>query len=840
MAKGRKRGASASGRSRGKATATRGAAASGRGRGGGTAARGRGRGGAAAASRGAANAQTSTRVTRQSAAQAPTSWTVPNLNDDPEAILRRARRAAARARPARAQTQQPAQTQAQSVPQAPPAPPAPIARPTPQTGETTAANEQPAVDERHTEDQDTPPTREDDTPRAQDESKEVEDLLKNVANLENSKDAPSTQSSGTKRQAEDGPEDSNATKKVKVDSGPCQELAKRLDDLKTQHGHDLTGPAVAGEDMNMEVILQALAAVTEAINKARKSRGQSVLFSLFHPNSMMLGNSDKAPVVYPRHDALLPIHRGGGIRIHFSLAMLCQIGTERFAITHLDSDRTLRRAFSEPGADQPTRNCIVNSGWTGNHPNPDDLLERRFSMVTQLSDHRGGSPWAAGIHVILNGWAFAFGWKLSQDAQVDRGDFYTTAADLINLAIQGHLDQATILAFFNCYNYIQPDQVADTLGGRTFDQGTTVAFDSRDDLGNYVMSIHRSGESVLPEDAVVSRAGSTGGGTRPQSNQDRDNESPATSRPTTRLDELMNLNAPVHVPNNRTDDVEEDQADLVATPGELVDEFSSLDEEPFDDDEEEEDRKEKEEAPTRDRYDWRGRLIPPVPVHHSPIPEGNPFHWVSPADRQPQQPQQPQQTQQTQEPSHVDDSVQLDDPEDNELFGDDEDDGDDEDLYSGTFRKAPPGSRPATQDPSPTTPTLALPPLPPSQNTSSQQQQPSVPLPSPASPQGQSSFSTSLPGLPQSQQGAPVAPMLPTSAPAAVEEASSPAANDLDETGLTEQREAEAEAEQAYTANDFGQEVQDDQEGPWVPGDGENDGGNESTLVKDFEDNTQY
>lgn len=658
------------------------------------------------------------------------------------------------------------------------------------------------------------------------------------------------QSSASKRPAEDELDGGNATKKAKLDDNdPCQQLATRLGDLKTRFKSALEGPVVAGEDMKLNVIFQALAAVTEAINDTRKSRGQSIIFSLFHPLSIAKNSGNDTPVVFPRHEALVPLLRASPNRIHYSLIILRQIGTERFAMDHLDSNRPLRASFARPSANEPTRQSIIKSGWVGKDGiDPDDLLEK-IKTVNELSDHDAGSNWAVGIHVILNGWAYAFGWKLTSNAEVHRPDFYTRAAELINLAIRGQLDQTTILAFFNCYKYIQPGQTVATLEGKSFQSGTTTAFGTVDDLVQHVKA--SNGDIFRPAGAKVSRNNSLAGPARPKSRDDNngDSGSPTRPAPKTRLDDMMNLNTQVNV---QTQPEERSAAEeyLASITGEPIDETGSLDEARYysddgedyggyggydddegdeggeetrkekkkkekrrkdgDDDENEEKEEEEEEETAAPIFDWRGRQIFPG-QERPPSPPRNPFRQAPPPTSHPQQ------------PSNREESVELDDPEDKALFGEESnDDDDDEDLYSGTFGPRRPNLQ--TQPTTSATPTLALPglalpPVPP--------RQPGLALPSPASPL--------LPGIPQLQPAAPAATMRPETPVGEVQ------ATGQDENNDRTTRSERQEAEQAYTRNEFGRDEQDDPEDVWNPNYGGNEDGNgNSTLLNDPEDDAQY
>lgn len=665
----------------------------------------------------------------------------------------------------------------------------------------------------------------------------VEDLLQEA--VQKAKDFYGTASSqipAAKRPAEDETETSSPTQKARIGNNHiCQGLNIRLSELKAQHPWDFTGPVIAGDDLKLNVIFQALASVTEAINETRESRGQSTMFSLFHPLSITKNDGDNTPVVHPRHEALVPIFRGSPTRDHYSLIILRQVGVGRFAIDHLDSNRSLRASFDRPYASDPTRKLMINSGWL-DHDDADDLLERQVTTVTELSDHREGCNWAVGIHAILNGWSYAFGWRLSSNAQVDRSDFYNIAADLINLAIHGHLDQATILAFFNCYGYIQADQTAATLEGRIFENGTTTAFSTIDDLDRHVKTANGSIETSRPAGAGVSRANSIpAAASLPRSSSNGENVSPTTLRQHTRLDDLMDLKAPVHIPESqpRPDDKTEAEEYLAGITGNPTDEIGSLDDEPVydadDDDDEEKDEKEKEKddeesetAPSTtqpDRFDFRGRLI--IPGQPRPPSPRNPFHWTPPSARQPQQEQR-------------EESVQLEDPEDRELFGDDEESEEDEDLYSGTFGASKP--QPQNQTTSPTTPSLALPPLRPAATTATQL--PSLLHPTPTTP----SPATFLPGLTQTQQPAPTAP-IQSSTPIPEVSISSPPHFETDGATRAEEKQAEAEVDQAYTVDDFGEDVQDDHEeddNVWVPGYGEEGGEEQGGMVRDVEDEARY
>lgn len=268
---------------------------------------------------------------------------------------------------------------------------------------------------------------------------------------------------------------------------PCGELATRLRDLKGQlKGAPLDGPIPHGELMKLNTVFQALASVSEAINENRESRGQLALFSLFHPMSLVRPEQGMTPVARPRFDALVPLFRPGQQRPHFSLAILRRNGPHTFAMDHLDANPSLRAAFSHEIRSAASRTSIIQSDWAGLDATKDEResLLGPSQNAPWICDRLHGYNWACGLHAVLNGWAYAFGWELNSKALVGKDGFYTTGIDLVNLAVRGLLDPQTILAFFNCYQYIHPGQDIAVLEGRTFK--TTLAFETLEALDRHI------------------------------------------------------------------------------------------------------------------------------------------------------------------------------------------------------------------------------------------------------------------------------------------------------------------------------------------------------------------
>jgi len=157
---------------------------------------------------------------------------------------------------------------------------------------------------------------------------------------------------GEKRGPEPDSEDNSASKKQKtseshlktttgqnepefIDSDSCKafrdamDLARFVYDPAAKNSAP-PGPAHVGQNMHLDNIFQALASVTEAINKTRVAANRPKVWSLFHPRSLADHDIVGHPVALTRHNALVPILRSEDVeKPHYALVFLLQKGFAR-------------------------------------------------------------------------------------------------------------------------------------------------------------------------------------------------------------------------------------------------------------------------------------------------------------------------------------------------------------------------------------------------------------------------------------------------------------------------------------------------------------------------------
>ena len=128
------------------------------------------------------------------------------------------------------------------------------------------------------------------------------------------------------------------------------------------------------------------------------------------------------------------------------------------AVAHFNSDNeTVSIDFFDSGKDvvkkgivrRTARNLIRNSGWLRDTwPVFGD--EEWLVPPQQHND-------TSGIHTVLNAWATMTNLPLKTQPDITISPrFYAEALRLINLGLAGKLDSRTIRAFFQCYEYVQP------------------------------------------------------------------------------------------------------------------------------------------------------------------------------------------------------------------------------------------------------------------------------------------------------------------------------------------------------------------------------------------------
>ncbi|KAJ9644618.1 hypothetical protein H2199_003581 [Coniosporium tulheliwenetii] len=218
-----------------------------------------------------------------------------------------------------------------------------------------------------------------------------------------------------------------------------------------------------------EHLFLAIAAVTEAITE-----WGSYSFSLIDTTCMAAQQWDDSGMLAarPRRPLFLPIavrdeDDEDYKRNHFFLAVAHFPGNDpqqKPRMLWYDSSLTVEYGPNKnPELLPPVCRWIKNLQWSrddghGGDPAPDLEIVRVSAALQQNGD-------ACGIHTILNAWSFAFGSQLNTRF-VATDKFYKLAAEVIDLAIAGHIDFWTIYAFLKSFKYILGDY--DMAKGRHF------------------------------------------------------------------------------------------------------------------------------------------------------------------------------------------------------------------------------------------------------------------------------------------------------------------------------------------------------------------------------------
>lgn len=99
------------------------------------------------------------------------------------------------------------------------------------------------------------------------------------------------------------------------------------------------------------------------------------------------------------------------------------------------------------------------------------------------------------LHTILNGWARAMHFSLRETFNPSL-QFYREALHLVNLALAGYLDSATIYAFFMCHKFVDPGKYATMKRHFMNTWGARGGADSFEDIRNFEVN----GEEPLSKD----------------------------------------------------------------------------------------------------------------------------------------------------------------------------------------------------------------------------------------------------------------------------------------------------------------------------------------------------
>ncbi|KAI7278207.1 hypothetical protein KC343_g476 [Hortaea werneckii] len=258
---------------------------------------------------------------------------------------------------------------------------------------------------------------------------------------------------------------------------PCEVLAERLAawrEVARAEAQANFDALQEGHEMFQETAFLAIASVTEAIAAAG-----GPAFALVDPYLTGIPGSAQR-VLRPRHTVLYPAHRGGAHRSgggHLSLYIIRGVDPEgahsghatRFQVEAHDSFGPTRNAALRVGAFATIQQTLQFGGWTGlevGDPANDALFPNQIIAGEGVADQRAG--WNCGYHTVLNAWAHALNLQTVAAGVRLGGRFNAVSVEMVNLAMQGFMDSATIEAFFLCYGYVAADQRVPL--NRRFDQ----------------------------------------------------------------------------------------------------------------------------------------------------------------------------------------------------------------------------------------------------------------------------------------------------------------------------------------------------------------------------------
>ncbi|KAK4981503.1 hypothetical protein LTR66_009937 [Elasticomyces elasticus] len=345
----------------------------------------------------------------------------------------------------------------------------------------------------------------------------------------------SDKSKGKKRSLEDQSNDDNQggipsppkkprTTVLPADRDPCDYFRERLNEWKTQAvaaGYDVEdvmtfkkGQAKAKRDeghwpedgfaidvrAQQEDIIRAISAVTEGIFD---STGYA--FALLSAGVVAAARFGAVPdhaerIVRPRRDLLIPWmedwelsngktgksykvtaeHNRHTVLFIFKYEPATGAKMDQVSVTYCDSSPGV---YSDVEKDQITgwvKENVVNARWYA-YPDRnfsvDQVPWKRYVKEKCTLQTNG---WACGHMTVLNAWLYALGLTRNPDMIVPQ-DFYKPALEIMNLAMHGFMDSATIHAFFRCYGAVREGEVPEE---RRFDR--THAFHKNDDLTDYL------------------------------------------------------------------------------------------------------------------------------------------------------------------------------------------------------------------------------------------------------------------------------------------------------------------------------------------------------------------
>ncbi|KAI6865317.1 hypothetical protein KC338_g5136 [Hortaea werneckii] len=248
---------------------------------------------------------------------------------------------------------------------------------------------------------------------------------------------------------------------------PCEVLAERLAawrEVARAEAQAGFNALQEGHEMFQDIAFLAIASVTEAIAEAG-----GPAFALIDPVlSGIPGTAQR--VLRPRHTVLYPAHRGRAHRSgggHLSLYIIRGVGPEgahggnatQFQVEAHDSFGPTRNAALQDEAFATVQQRLQFGGWTGlaiGDPANDALFPNQIIAGEGVADQR--ADWNCGYHTVLNAWAHALNLQTVAAGVRLGGRFNAVSVEMVNLAMQGFMDSATIEAFFLCYGYVAADQ----------------------------------------------------------------------------------------------------------------------------------------------------------------------------------------------------------------------------------------------------------------------------------------------------------------------------------------------------------------------------------------------
>ncbi|KAI5201677.1 hypothetical protein E4T39_05127 [Aureobasidium subglaciale] len=283
------------------------------------------------------------------------------------------------------------------------------------------------------------------------------------------------------------PTDNRITLRVQPEKQPedvdsCSYFRWRMDEWKLLRKRSNVTVDDAAEPVRLRnsaewlvdtVMFRAIASVTTAIELEN-----GVPFAQIDEGSYQLARDGAAtPVVGCRGDLLLPFNTNNGFGAHWLLVHVKDT-TNGPEIHCYDSGGSAQ--FYKGPIKTVVRYLLWYGGDVADQPSPE---------ITHHPAARQPAGWECGYFTILNAWCVALGMtpsaKLGSAVSPNR---IPDVIDMINLAISGFMDSATIRAFLRCVDFVDsgPDTIADD---RHFTR--TVPFLNRFTMGRYVQERRR-------------------------------------------------------------------------------------------------------------------------------------------------------------------------------------------------------------------------------------------------------------------------------------------------------------------------------------------------------------